>query len=401
MSITKDSIPEELKSDKNITPYIQRAIELEEAEPIISYYSKIYVLEHIFNNKLHTKSKPNQEFTVKLLDDTESIKNKSEDENLKQVLNDKDLSFGYIFKFAYKLFNSCLEILNNYQLSFKNQIIGKFRATMCFLNILSIFESSKDEIDFTKFTGGKVNNWKEIDELNKEKLKILKYQLTRIIKDEIDVGKAEEITDKDLEDELNRELDQLNTNNEEEIEQDQELKDLGESKAAQEDGEEPAFKLPGAPRDLPDNEESTDDNSQEISHIDLPGAPHFSPDKDSNLGLPETPQYLPDDDITNINKSGSIHVFTPTSEKSQPKFPTDKKPIVSRSTSHQSQQHHKPLSKESIKQILNRDDAITQIQKHTKFASSALQFDDFNEAEKQLLQGLELLRTLKQQEESE
>ena len=63
--------------------------------------------------------------------------------------------------------------------------------------------------------------------------------------------------------------------------------------------------------------------------------------------------------------------------------------------------HHPPLTKEGIKQILNRDDTITQVQKHAKFAQSALQFEDFSEAEKQLTQGLELLKILRKQEEEE
>ena len=50
---------------------------------------------------------------------------------------------------------------------------------------------------------------------------------------------------------------------------------------------------------------------------------------------------------------------------------------------------------------MNRDDTITQVQKHAKFAQSALQFEDFSEAEKQLTQGLELLKILRKQEEEE
>ena len=46
MSIAKNSIPEELRSDRNVSPYIHRAIELENVEPIISYFNKIYVLEY-------------------------------------------------------------------------------------------------------------------------------------------------------------------------------------------------------------------------------------------------------------------------------------------------------------------------------------------------------------------
>ena len=68
MSIAKNSIPEELRSDRNVSPYIHRAIELENVEPIISYFNKIYVLEYILNNKIHTRSKSNEEFTIKLLD---------------------------------------------------------------------------------------------------------------------------------------------------------------------------------------------------------------------------------------------------------------------------------------------------------------------------------------------
>ncbi|KAI5963559.1 uncharacterized protein KGF55_002439 [Candida pseudojiufengensis] len=388
MSITINSIPEELKSDKDVTSYIQRAIELEEAEPIISYYSKIYVLEHILNNKLHTKSKSTEEFTIGLLDNTEAIKQNSSDEDLKKILNDKNLSFGYIFKFAYTLFNSCLENLNNYQISSKNQLISKFKAAMCFLSLLTIFESSEDEIEFEKFTGGKINNWNDFNKLNKEKLKILKYQLTRIIKDEIDVGKSEEIDDKELEEELNKELDQLSTVNNDEINNEQEPQNFdSQTNNQNEENNDTKFNLPGAPKDLP-SEKGHDDHDS----IELPGAPHVAPDEDSNLGLPKTPKYLPDDDITNINKSGSIHVFASSPDQPESKIIPEKKPSVSRVSS---QQHHKPLSKENIKQILNRDDAITQIQKHTKFASSALQFEDFDEAEKQLIKGLELLRSVK------
>lgn len=73
MTITTASIPEELKTNKSITPYIIRSIELTQANPVVSYYCKIYVLEYILTNKLHTTSKEIETFTIELLDDTESI----------------------------------------------------------------------------------------------------------------------------------------------------------------------------------------------------------------------------------------------------------------------------------------------------------------------------------------
>lgn len=211
MSIAKNSIPEELRSDRNVSPYIHRAIELENVEPIISYFNKIYVLEYILNNKIHTRSKSNEEFTIKLLDDTESMKKDTTDEGLHTVLNDKNLSFRYVVKFAYSLFNSCLESLKFYNADNKAQMISKFRAAMCFLNVLDAFESSSDSIDFAAIFGPKIKDWNDFKAVNKEKLKVLKYQLTRLAKDEVQLEEGVQSTNADLERELEEELNKLST----------------------------------------------------------------------------------------------------------------------------------------------------------------------------------------------
>ncbi|KAI3402791.2 hypothetical protein KGF56_004465 [Candida oxycetoniae] len=405
MSISIEEIPQELRSDKLVTPYIQRSLELKEVEPVVSYYCKIFVLEHILENKLHTESKTNEEFTIKLLDDTEALKNSSENEDLHNVLTDKNVSFGLVFKFTYQLFNSCLEALKNYNSNARAQLIAKFRATLCFFNLFDVFRSSENEINFSKYTGGKIHSWTELEKLNKDKIKILKYQLTRLIKNEV-VPAQTELDEAELEKQFDEEVANLESKNIDEEVANLESKNIDEEVAnleskniddnsvgpeSQKYGEEDTTAAAAAK-----TTEKHEGNDEDDSRLDLPGAPHFLPtvspeSEEDTVKLPGAPKYLPDDDISHINKSGSIHVFPPSS-------PETKKPPSLVKTKSNPKHNTKPLSKENINEILNRDDVITQIQKHTKFANSALQFDDLNEAEKQLRNGLELLQILRQQE---
>ena len=429
MSIAKNSIPEELRSDRNVSPYIHRAIELENVEPIISYFNKIYVLEYILNNKIHTRSKSNEEFTIKLLDDTESMKKDTTDEGLHTVLNDKNLSFRYVVKFAYSLFNSCLESLKFYNADNKAQMISKFRAAMCFLIVLDAFESSSDSIDFAAIFGPKIKDWNDFKAVNKEKLKVLKYQLTRLAKDEVQLEEGVQSTNADLERELEEELNKLSTDQGDERFE----KGTTERIESEEEDDDITLDAKATPKnpsssDNPIKDDSIENESHQVDtsnaatavyrglsqntsdlnldnigtdDMNLPGAPHFTPDEGSDsegVKLPHAPKYLPTDDLAGINKSGSIQVFAPNSPEGDTKSVTESAKQASVKMTRPAH-HEKPLSKENIKEILNRDDVVVQIQKHTKFANSALQFEDFNEAENQLLKGLELLRALKRQEE--
>ncbi|EGW32443.1 uncharacterized protein SPAPADRAFT_61511 [Spathaspora passalidarum NRRL Y-27907] len=377
--INLESIPEELKSDKSITPFIARALELATVNPVVSYYCKFYVLDHILTNKLHTKSKDIESFTIELLDDTEQIKKSTDDENLHKVLQDKNLSITVVLTFAYKLFNSCLESLNGLTRANKAATIQKFRATLTFLQVLSIFNS--EEIEWSKLTGGKADSFAEFDGLNKEKIKVIKYHLSRLIKDEV------VYTDEPNDEELEQELEDLTKG---------EL-DLDEPEEAQEKEQIDKSEEPTPEKDdLVNLDNFDDDKEKDTNEVSLPGVPHIPPQDsdDDQVKLPGAPTYLPDDDITHINKDSSIHVFPPSPPAKH--VPTVRKASASSIHTNVS---HAPITKETIKQILNRDDTITQVQKHAKFSISALQFEDFDEAEKQLKQGLELLQILKKQEE--
>ncbi|EAZ63100.2 predicted protein [Scheffersomyces stipitis CBS 6054] len=411
--ITVDSVPEALKADKSVSPFIARSVELESVNPVVSYYCKFYVLEYILSNKLHTKSEEIQTFTIALLDTTEAIKKSTEDESVHKVLNDRSLSLSMVLSFSYKLFNSCLESLSNFTRSTnKPALVGKFRATLNFLSLLSIFTSNDDStVDWNKLTGGKASDAKSFEALNKEKIKVLKYQLSKIIKDEIEY--KDEPTDLELEEELNKDAPTELVD----------LSGLDDVSAKKEDeGQElDTFKLPGAPSFLPDVSTSTNEangfpstplflddddiaDAKDVkatggdADVSLPGVPHFPPeDSDSNneVKLPGAPKYLPDDDITHINKSSSIQVFPPDPEKKRTSsVSSSRKP----STTHSSAQaHHHHITKENIAAIVDTSESISKVQKHAKFAISALNYDDIDTAEKELLQGLELIRLLKAQ----
>lgn len=365
MSITLESIPLSIKQDREVTPYIARSLEMLTVNPVVSYYCKIHVLDHILSQRLHVGNKEVETFTMGLLDDTELIKNSHDDENVQQVLNSRQLSVNLVFVFAFRLFNGCLEDLSNYDGSNKIQLATKLRASINFLNVLNVFTGDDDaSIDFSKTTGGKCASREEFVAFTKEKTKTLKYQLSRLIKDEIPLkGEEEELA---------------------------ELEQLGDAEASTEDGSKAI--------DADDEDDSVKDTEGPSEpEFSLPGAPKFDPssdnddnDDDGNFKLPGAPKFLPDDDLTHINKASSIHVFSRESED-KPKPQPKPKPVVAK----EEPKPHVLLTKESLASIVDTTEQISQIQKHAKFAISALNYEDLATAEAELLRGLELLRLVK------
>ncbi|CUM68388.1 uncharacterized protein PRCAT00006111001 [Priceomyces carsonii] len=383
-SIELSSIPESLKLDKSVTPYITRSLELQELNPVVSYYCKIYVLEHILANKLHTKSKENEQFAVLLLDNTEKIHSNEDDEGLHKVLKDKNLSTGIVMSFSYKLFNSCLEELGNFKRTRKLELVQKIRATINFLSLLGIFANEESGVDFKKLTGDKAETPNQFDDLNKNKIKILKFQLSKLIKDEI----PEKNDDEELEKELN-----------------QELENLTPSSSPGEDLEDDLEEDSKEHLDTPEEKDHQRREASSEAGVKLPQAPHFLPeDDDEEVKLPGAPKFLPDDDPTKINKTSSIHVFTPETDHESEHLPngapepTPAPEKGKRALSHAPMSHSSapPINKENVNSMMEKGDQIAKVQKHAKFAISALNYEDLETAETELLQGLELLKLIKE-----
>lgn len=404
--ISTDSIPESLRLNKNVTPFISRSIELEQANPVVSYYCKVFVIEHILDQKLHVDNSEVQAFTMELLDETEAVKKSGEESTLKEVLNNRQLSLNAVFIFAFKIFNSCLEDIKHYDGANKAKIGSKLKAALNFWSLLQLFyDQTDDVVDYSKTTGGKCVGAEQFILFCKDKQKTLKFQLSRLIKNEIPVQNDVE--------ELERELDNLTfantkTNNT----SDGALGDFGEARETEEPEQDEENET-GQVVNPEENEntedldvfhgESVHDPSKQVSsehEFSLPGAPSFDPshelkDDDATFELPGAPKFLPDDDLSHINKKSSIVVFSP--ESSETKATTNVKPNVTAvfpklQSTKQTAVH---VTKENLNSILDFSEQISKIQKHAKFAISALNYEDLETAEKELLQGLELLREVK------
>ncbi|RLV84225.1 hypothetical protein JA9_005071 [Meyerozyma sp. JA9] len=397
------SVPESLRSDKSVAPFMARARELADVNPVISYYCRLYVLEYILSNKLHTSSSEVGEFTVGLLDETEAIKN-SEDESVRKVLNDKMLSISAVVTFAYKLYNSCLSGLTTYDATKKSATVAKMRAALNFMTLVGMF-GDDGGIDFGQLTAGRATTNAEFFKLHNEKVKTLKYQLTRVIRDEVGAEGRE------AEEELERELKKMSEQGESEFKEEESGQEESVFKEQESEHEESVFKEQESEQEEFNEQESEQEfNEQEPNsdHSDpdpgssspsspkLPGAPHFSPEDDSSLRLPGAPTYLPTDDLSHVNKDSPIQMFTPEDAKKEEPKPAKPAPAPAKPENPRPVPKHKaPVTKETISEILDISDHINKIQKHAKFAISALNYDDLATAERELVAGLEMLRAAK------
>lgn len=350
--------------------------------PVVSYYCKVYVLEYILSNRLHTTDKEIEAFTIALLEDTELIKNSLDDEDLHKILTNRQLSLNVVFAFVFKLFLSSLEDISNYDGSNKIQLAGKLRAAINFMTSLKVFTGEGDEsLDFSETTGGKCESKGEFVAFLKDKTKVLKYQLSRLIKNEIPLKEED------------KELAKLEENVDESTKPNENANEVETSPT----NEDPALDIENS--SSPQAYTPHDENS-----LHLPGAPRYEPghdadDDDNEVKLPGAPKFLPDDDLSQINKDSSIKVFTPNQQPREHED-TPTKPTNSRSASANLSRQHEPITKENLQTILNTGEKITKVQKHAKFAISALNYEDIETAEKELLQGLEVLRLIKKNKET-
>lgn len=396
------SVPQSLKTDKNVAPFMARAQELATVNPVISYYCRLYVLEHILLHKLHTTDTEVGEFTVRLLDETEALK-KSEDEGTRQVLNDKLLLASAVVGFAYKVYNSCLALVANYDPSKKAATVSRMRAALNFMSLVGLF--TDDGIDFGQLTAGRTSSEAEFYQLHSEKVKALKFQLARVLKDEVVAPTSDEqmaAEEKELEQELEAlavegQVDEPEEQAEEKREEKPEHEEPGEEDRG---GSRQGIARMPSSTEIPDSaaslahDDATKTSPEPLSSLPkLPGAPHISPEDSSNLGLPGAPKYLPTDDLSLVNKDSPILMFSPDDEPetklTHPARPVKATKAEPKPVAHQ---RHQPVSQAAINEILDISDHISKIQKHAKFAISALNYEDLATAEKELEAGLRMLR---------
>ena len=139
--------------------------------------------------------------------------------------------------------------------------------------------------------------------------------------------------------------------------------------------------------------------SQDHDNVSFPGVLSFDPssepkDIDDRFRLPGAPKFSPDDDLSHMNKSSSELVSTPGKLEYRPAQSnvTRKQPPIMPET-HRPKHNTVQINKETVSSILDFNDQVSKIQKHAKFAISALNYEDLDTAEEELLQSLELIRS--------
>ncbi|GAA5865482.1 hypothetical protein JCM3774_005654 [Rhodotorula dairenensis] len=139
------AVPAELKA---ISPYLTRATELEKAEPVISYWCTYYALQQAMS--LGSKDPESQVYLFGLMDKLEQTKSEHATE---EAFTDDIAASAYIENFALKLFS---QADNEDRKGKASRLTArKFLAAANFLELLSIFgevaTENRDRIKYAKW----------------------------------------------------------------------------------------------------------------------------------------------------------------------------------------------------------------------------------------------------------
>ncbi|KAJ3257456.1 Vacuolar protein sorting-associated protein vta1 [Boothiomyces macroporosus] len=146
--------PPELKS---VSTYLIRGKELEDKEPIVSYFCYLYATK--LSISLGAKSKESQQFISSLMDKLEQDKVKLAEY---EAINDDDVGYAHLENFGLKIFlNADNEDRNGLA---SKKTVKTFVAASVFLECLKIFKDG------------------ELDDDIKQKIKYAKYKAADIMK---------------------------------------------------------------------------------------------------------------------------------------------------------------------------------------------------------------------------
>ncbi|KAJ4345866.1 uncharacterized protein N0V89_012001 [Didymosphaeria variabile] len=152
-----DSIPAQLRAAQ-ITPFVQRAAQLEPYKPFITYWLRFYIIQKIIGAGLHTADSECTTYTANLMDQLEQTKAANPDED---ALHDETAAQAYCEQFALTTFTKGEKDMtaNNVTKGTADTLL----AAATFLEILTI--------------------WKKDPEAEiKSKQKFAKYHAARILK---------------------------------------------------------------------------------------------------------------------------------------------------------------------------------------------------------------------------
>ncbi|EED16884.1 conserved hypothetical protein [Talaromyces stipitatus ATCC 10500] len=384
------TIPDSLKS-ADIARFVTRAAQIERAKPVIAYWCNYWVVNQIISKGLHTTNAESTQFTTDLMDKLERFKNENPDND---AITDNVAGQAYVEQFGLEVFNRADNAVRANKAS--KQTADTFLAAATFFELCQI--------------------WGEVDPDIASKIKFAKYHAVRIakaIKNGEDPNLSNPVQESQTPDSEIQALNpddpevralQGNTTERERQPSVEEVPDEADrvqrSLAQQSILDESLH--PSRSSSLPPRPPSTTDafKTEDLlaapSALELPSAP-------SDLTLPQTPSALPDTPETFTNPSAAFQSFPPPavvqmsnavdpSEQpplprnitQQPVIPPPPVPAPARAPAPAPVVSTPSGPQTSSYDITADDQAITQAQKHARWAVSALSFDDVPTAIKEL-----------------
>lgn len=319
-------------AQKVVGPFVRRATEVHEVQPLVSYYCYLYAAQLILESQLHLQDESVAEYIEVLLTQVENDRKAIEESApaIAQLLKEKDKSFKLVLGFSMQILNKAVKEIDSH---------------LCTKRTVQSLMAFKDFVEVTKL-------WPEFYQTHEEEIakqvKYAKYHSGRILK-ALKTGDDPNdfITESD-----ERELEQLLDEPEDGVNEGETELDLPEPPAKL--PEEPTIHLPTAPALIKGQKNS----------LGLPTAPESTQVETSPPALPEKPKV----EVSRVD--------TPIKESVKPVPPSN----------------GTVLSKEQVEEIWKRDEVISKAQKHAKFAISSLNYNDVENAIHELQEALKLLR---------
>lgn len=368
------SLPPTPAAVKFVNTLLARSKELEQADAVIAYYCKLHAAQQILASNLHKTDASVAEFVGELLDQIEYLKANSPkltSADGQAILSDDTVAASYVEAFALNVFAKADKDV--YEKSTTKATIMKFMAAATFLDLLNVFGGDNNEDGSPK---------EGLDQDILEKIKYSKWQASRIAKDYKQGTDPNEYTPPAPSQEESQSVDDLLAQTVKDVE----LETHG-------DGEEESHGL-SAPS--VDQDTAKVSNDEELNEDDFFIPPPSAAPLNSSTAIAGP-------DIAPSTYTPSVPTFSPSSPPLPSTSPVPRAPPASNGFNHAPQNvpvynvpppsnsytNHTPhasehLSRAQVQSILDESELITKVQKHCKFAISALTYEDMKTAFKEI-----------------
>ncbi|GAA5823692.1 hypothetical protein JCM11251_000728 [Rhodosporidiobolus azoricus] len=391
-------IPPDLKP---IAPYLTRAQELASAEPVISYWCTYYALQQAMS--IGSQDPESQTYLFGLMDKLEALK--AEHSN-NDAFTDDAAASAYVENFGLKLFSQADNEDRHGKAS--RLTARKFLAAANFLELLSIFgdvgAENRDKIKYSK--------WKAADiaKAFREGRKPAPGPAGGLSAEEEDAPETSRVT-ADEEKELSKELAALGTGKAEETGSAASTPALASASASTAEDDYPFPQQPTALPPAPTAPDFIDDEPDFTDVAPPPSAFQYDPSPSSDTSHPMTPAP------PSFLDTPAAHSPTPPAGPPPPSAPTAQIPQIPQT--HQTSDLHPPTTHlpseppafpsavfppaqptapavaASLPTPVQQENydvmTVAKVQKHAKWAISALDYEDWDTARKELRTALAML----------